>query len=104
MGVDGGDRLLPGQDPGDHHHRRADDGHARPVHAEARKAPEGEAQIGADEGDQRDDAQPAEIGHDAGVYGSAHTLATSGRLPKPAPARSLAGSAQGRSARGSSSR
>jgi hypothetical protein len=55
VGVDGSDRLLPGQHPGDHHDGRADDRHAGPVDAEAREVAEREAQIRARERDQRDE-------------------------------------------------
>ena len=59
MGVHRGHRALPRQDPGRHDERAADDGDAGAVHAEERQAAEGQAQIGADERDQRD--QPLEV-------------------------------------------
>jgi hypothetical protein len=63
LGIDGRDGLLPRQHPGHHHHGRADDGHARPIHAEPWEVAEGRPYVGADERDQRDEAEPGERGY-----------------------------------------
>src|SRR5262249_46923335 len=84
-----GDGLFPRQHAGDHHDRRADDGHAGPVDAQPREPAEREPEIRADERDQRDESHPGEFGHAAEYTGRHPSLRHTPSDRRYGPLRSL---------------